>query len=300
MKHLCRTTAIALAMGGLAIGTAGAASNNDNANANNSGSQQMVSTNISDAFCQKPWSKIDADDNGYVSKKEAQDAAKTQFKAMDSNGDGKISQQEYNNCMNAFGSEKSAMTDRSADNFKSADANQDKQVDRTEYRDMAKQSYQAMQDAEGSSDANAQPFVILRRYVWLTPDQAKDANGMKNMSQDEAAARSAINFSALDKNGDNKLSSDEWAQGTVSTKRDQKSASAEFNKMDKDGSGSIDESEYQSAQADKVDQTTTASTNKSNDDSNVQEEAAVTDQAEDHEATGAMGTPVYVYRFMTY
>ncbi len=105
-----------------------------------------------------------------------------------------------------------------------------------------------MQDAEGSSNANAQPFVVLRRYVWLTPDQAKDANGTKNMSQDEAAARAAINFSALDKNGDNKLSPDEWAQGTVSTKRDQRSANAEFDKMDKDGSGSIDENEYQSAQ----------------------------------------------------
>lgn len=309
MKNLCCTTALVLAMGGTAFaaqGTDASASNNDSTDIASAGS-----------FCDTGWAMVDTDNDGFVSADEAKSAMNERFKSLDSDGNGEVSQSEFSNCMSIEGT--SASAERNDESFKSADLNQDKGIDRDEFRDSAEQAYNdyygnagpassdddsssSMGDDKMASDDNASTgdksakttdaasndgILVLRRFVWLTPEESQNPDLFADMSRDEAAARSAQTFYALDENSDGIIDTREWSKRSPKSGMDEDWANANFDKLDKDSTGSISRDEYRQAQANMLDTMTTASTN-------------ADDGSEDQASSSASndkGIPVYIYRF---
>lgn len=279
MRHLLRTSAIALAMGGLAFGAYA--------------QENQTDDQMAQSICDTPWVEVDTNGNGFVSEQEASGAVENRFNAMDTDGDGQLNYAEYQACLSATSELQAAETDRSEENFKQADANQDQAIDADEYRDLAEQSYDNVQEAQ-VTDVEAEPFLVLRRFIWLTPEEASDAETVQNMSEDEAAGRAAWNFASLDKNNDDRVSVEEWREHTAMSTTDEEQIRADFDQMDADSSDSISKDEYSQAQSEKFDTTTTASTDAGESDQ------ASSDASASDEGSGDRGVPVYVFRFLAY
>ena len=279
MKHMLTTSAIALVMGGLAFGA--------------QAQENQADEQTAQSVCDTPWTQVDSNDDAFVSRKEATAAVDKRFGSIDADGDDKIDFAEYQACITATSGMQSAKADRSEESFKQADANQDDAIDANEYRDLAEQSYDNVQEAQ-VTDVNAEPFVVLRRYIWLTPEEAGDAGTMKNMSADEAAGRAAWNFASLDQNNDNRVSVEEWREHTAISVTDETQLRADFDEMDADSSDSISIEEYKQAQSTKFDATTTASV-----DEGASGQSG-SDASGSDEGLGNHGVPVYVFRFLPY
>jgi Ca2+-binding EF-hand superfamily protein len=279
MRHLLYTSAIALAIGGLTLGA--------------QAQESQANSQMAQSVCDAPWTEVDANGNGFVSEQEASGAVAKRFNAMDTDGDGTLDYAEYQACLSATSEMQAAKTDRSKQNFQQADANQDQEITADEYRELARQSYDNVQEAQ-VTDVEAEPFVVLRRYIWLTPEEANDSSAMKNMSADEAAARAAWNFAALDQNNDDRISVEEWREHTAASTTSESDMRARFNEMDADSSDSVSSEEYSRAQTEKFDTTTTASVD-SGDSGQTSTDASGSD-----EGLGNHGVPVYVFRFLPY
>lgn len=319
MRHLLRTTAIALATGGLAIG------------AQAQESSDATQTAAADqGFCETAWTKVDADSDGFVSKQEAQGAIDARFGQIDKDGDGNITRVEYVDCVTGTGAPTPAPGERTEANFQETDTNQDDAIDRDEFRDLAEQSYdstrgasatdtgsdtsaksdtsksaeaqtdqsagsQSEQTADAGETAASGPFVVMRRYVWLTPDEAGDPQMLRDMSKGEAAARSAYTFNSLDENNDDQVSVQEWKEREPSSGMTEDWANARFDEYDTDTSNAVSQEEYKQAWQRQLDQTTTAST-----ESNMTGGEQTSDQDASDGQTSAssdQGIPVYFYHF---
>ena len=81
--ELCTVAAAALLAGGIQVAQA----------------QDTPGDNSQQFQCEKPWTQIDADNNGMINKEEAGKVVDAHFKAIDTNGDGKINEAEYVNCL---------------------------------------------------------------------------------------------------------------------------------------------------------------------------------------------------------
>jgi Ca2+-binding EF-hand superfamily protein len=278
MKHLFTTTAIVAAMGCFSFAA------------------QAEQTGVSkqSSYCDRPWAQIDSNSDGFVSEMEAGAAADNQFAQIDSDGDGKIIKPEWAECLTR-GGQQGAESDRSEQNFADADANQDQQITRDEFRRGSQEAYESAQsDAAGDNS-----YVILRRYVFLTPEESGDGSTVENMSSDEAAGRSALTFGALDQNGDDIIEAQEWAERSPAIDRNQDWANAEFDRIDGDANGSITQSEYRTARQQMLDDNLT--TGSVNNDTTAGESSAKTEEGSASAASAASGAgiPVYIYRFST-
>ena len=201
MKHLLTTTALAAAMGCLSLAAQAQENNAEAADMQNGTMQQQAS------YCDKPWTQVDGNSDGYVSQAEASSAIENEFGQIDSDDNGWISQAEWNQCMNKV-SGQTAEADRNEQNFAEADTDKDRQISRDEFRRGSQQAYENAQ----ASNADDNSLIILRRYVFLTPEESQDKSTVENMSSDEAAGRSALTFSSLDQNGDDIIDTEEWAE----------------------------------------------------------------------------------------
>jgi Ca2+-binding EF-hand superfamily protein len=264
------------------------------------GNQERFASN---SYCDSPRASVDGNDDGFIDENEATGAVENRFGQIDQDGNGQITKTEWVDCVSKSRDMSSAESDRSADNFADADTNKDQEIDAAEYRDLAEESYQAFQQDRssdeqskaGSNEAasaedDSMPIVVLRRYVWLTPEEAGDDQAMRDMSADEAAGRAAANFSSLDSNGDGILDTNEWSKRSSPPGVSEDIASANFDEMDEDASGAISREEFASANAGSTDETTTASTD------DKQKSGSATDGSAD----AAAGTPVFIYRFMPF
>lgn len=276
-KHLCQTTAILLAVGGLTM----------------SAHAQETKETAAASFCDTPWMQVDGNDDGFVSKSEATGATDTRFGQIDADGNGEITKTEYVDCMTRTGGQASAEAERDDAGFKQADANQDEKIDRDEFRDQASKAFE---DSRTAAADDPDAWVVLQRYVWLTPDEAGDGNMFGEMTADEAAGRSAMTFSALDQNSDGILDTQEWSQKEPSSRMDEEWASARFDEFDANASGAIDDEEYRTARSDMLDGMTTGSTTQDSSSAS----GSASDAASDDTASAGQGVPVYVYRFLTF
>ncbi len=322
MNNLLRKTALAAAVSGLAF----AAHAQDTTNPTASAAPDAP------AYCDTPWHSIDGNDDGFVSKSEATGMMETRFGELDADGNGEITKTEYVDCMTRTGGQTAAEADRNEQNFAEADANADGELDREEFRQAAKEAWDrnsgnistqmkdddstttaasetgnddAMsgdQEQAGASTTGAEndALLVLRRYVWLTPDE--DETTLSGMSEDEAAARSAVTFNALDKNNDDIVDTAEWSERTPQSGMNEDWASANFDKLDGDASGAITRDEYNQAQSRMLDETTTASTTAgSSGGSNDDASASTAEASSNGEAyNDDSGIPVYIYRFHTF
>lgn len=204
--------------------------------------------------CLRGFTMVDANNDGKVSKQEADMIVSQEFGAIDSNGDGSISQSEYDECQRAadYYRDMPASVAQNGDQaFEAADTNKDQKVDRQEYMKGAQQAYDSAQSS--GMESGSEPVAVLHRYIWVVaPESSESEQGsqepQQDMSKDEAAGHAASSFSALDSNGDDTLTKQEW-QGSGQQGAGQKSSSTDkkFSSVDSDGNGKISKEEYKSA-----------------------------------------------------
>ncbi len=150
---------------------------------------------------------------------------------------------------------------------------------------------------------------MLRRYVWLVPT---DTEGGSQMSQDEAAGRAAQQFSSLDKNGDNKLSQDEWQSSSApaASGSGQGQTEQKYGALDADDSGSVSMEEYRQNRQQAFDEAMRnqqgGSHSQSGGQSSGQQQAGSTQQSGSGQSGSgeaadgqSEGVPVFIYRLYT-
>lgn len=266
MKHLLTTTALALVVGATAFAAPGQAQKRE------------------PGYCGQSWVQVDANDDGKVTQSEAEAATAVEFSAVDANADGRISADEYRDCrtggMTTAGKanggssgqqaganstsgstsnstsgsaatsdsqgKREAMEAAGRQAWESADRNKDGRISAQEYAAASRQAYDRARQAQ----ADGPEVIMLRRYVLLVPQQTgtgdTQSDKTRDMNRDEAAARSAMKFSALDQDGDGNLTEQEWsreATGPMSAAL----ADKHFGAMDKDGDGELTKDEYRAA-----------------------------------------------------
>jgi EF hand/EF-hand domain pair len=163
-----------------------------------------------------------------------------EFAAMDTDGDGMVSQAEYIDCRNAAAGETSAESDRSEANLADADADGDGVISQEEYMAAALQAHNAVVTAEARG-----PFVVFRRYIFL-PANAPEETG-RDMSEQEARARSELNFASLDTDDSGDLSRAEWAERSTTIQDRGEIFLADFGEIDADRSGDLSPEEFREA-----------------------------------------------------
>lgn len=270
MKHLTRTTAIALVMGGFTFAAQ---------------AQTADTPAGGETVCTTAWGQIDTNSDGMVSRDEMTKSVDAEFSTIDQDGDGTITLAEYTDCLSSVQPMQSAQTDRSEKNFMQADANSDDKVTRDEFRTAAERAY------EDRASGSAEDEAAFSRYTFMTEEDMQDSADIEEMSEDEAAARSALAFRSLDSNRDGVIEMQEWAARSPSTDLGEQAMTERFDRADEDGSGTLDKQEYAAAKSTSVDSTTTASTDAS-------EGELANTPAVDTDETG--NTPVFIYRFMTF
>jgi Ca2+-binding EF-hand superfamily protein len=259
MRSILNTSAIAIIFGGVAFA-----------------SPALSATDAS--YCDAKWTTADADNDGAITQDEATEMATREFAQIDTNGSGAINKSEYMECMNKGSDLKSAEAPRDIETLKQADTNGDGSIDKDEFRQASEKAYT---NSRSATDTSA--FIVLRRFVWLVPDEAADA--LKDMSKDEAASRSAMTFSRLDQNDDDTLSEDEWATKTTAIPVPPAVADANFARMDADSNGEVTQEEY------------SASSIAMPDDSMQTSSTEIGESEQGTASSEAATVPVYLYRF---
>ena len=285
MKHLLRTTAIVAVMGCFNIAA--------QAQSDGQATETTTAAMNKASYCDKPWHEVDGNEDGFVSQTEASASIDNQFSQIDLDGNGEITKTEWVDCLSKMRNQTAAEADRSEDNFAEADTNNDQQIARDEFRQGSQSAYENAQ-AENADD-NA--LIVLRRYVFLTPEESQDQTAMQTMSADEAAGRSALTFEALDKSGDGIIDTQEWSERSPRITRDEEWANAQFDRIDNDATGSISREEYSDAREQMLDQVTTGSTSAT--ESASGQEAKAADETASQSTDSDQGVPVFIYRFST-
>ncbi|WP_417427049.1 hypothetical protein [Hoeflea sp.] len=286
MNHLLRTTAIVAVMGCFSIAAQAQQSDGEAAGAD-------TGTMNETSYCDKPWAKVDGNADGFVSKAEASASVENQFGQIDIDGNGELTKTEWVDCLSKMRDQTAAEADRNEDNFAEADTNKDQQIGRDEFR---KGSQKAFEDAT-AANAEDDKLIVLRRYVFLTPQEGQDQSTVKNMSADEAAGRSALTFAALNQNGDDVIDAQEWSERSPKFARDEEWANAQFDSIDSDSTNTVSREEFSDAREQMRDEMTTGSTNA---DDAAGDQTAEANKSAAAEADGSdKGIPVYIYRFST-
>ncbi|HSO48843.1 MAG TPA: hypothetical protein VLQ68_13045, partial [Rhizobiaceae bacterium] len=219
MKNLALTTAIAVAMG-MTVSSAQAQETNTSSGA--------AASSGSSITCDNWYGRVDADGNGYISADEQRNHIESAFSALDKDDNGEVSQAEYNDCFVKPNS-MSVSADRSQDNFGELDANSDQSIDMDEFKQSSQTAFRGMKSGSGSGSSgqsadagsgDADNMLVIRRFIFLTPAEGQDPSALSNLTEDEAAGRAATTFAVLDKNGDGKISSDEWTESSPSYSED--------------------------------------------------------------------------------
>lgn len=191
-------------------------------------------------YCERQWMTLDGNEDGFISSEEASGGLEARFDAIDADGNDAITKTEYIDCKTGTGAT-AADAGRDDATFEAADADSDGALTRQEYGDAAATAY----EEAIATDDTLQPFIVLRRYVFLTPVEAENENPLADMSQGEIAARSLRNFSFLDADGNGEISMSEWRIQTPTVGMTNDAASAQFTELDANGDDEISRAEFQ-------------------------------------------------------
>ena len=150
------------------------------------------------------------------------------LKRADSNGDGKISQEEF----------QAAGRKESADRFSKIDSNGDGLVDETEMRQMAEKMRDGMR--RGGFDAGARRPEGPRDGA-PRPEGPRDGGGPRPEGGRQGGFNPAEMFGRMDKSGDGSIDRDEFMDFS------QAESKARFERADENGDGKISQEEMRQA-----------------------------------------------------
>ena len=216
------------------------------------------------SYCDEGYTVADTNQDNVISEDELTTARDSQFGAMDADGDGMISQQEYTDCMGSW-SASSASEPASEEDFAEFDADQDDMVSAQEYMDQVENSSMGsadpgtMQSTSATGDTSASGNdatsgnsgedgrVLILRRVLLVPQGYDDAR-VGQMNDDEISARAANRFVGSDGDGDSQLTREEWMSRAEQQQENIRGyMDRMFDRTDADKSGDISRQEYQDA-----------------------------------------------------
>lgn len=267
MTNLYRTAALALVMSASGLAAAQAQNNGEE-------------TASAPDYCDREWVALDGNEDGFISGKEASSALEARFDAIDADDNGKVTKTEYVDCKASNGM-KAADAGRDEETFKAADADGNQTLSRREYGDAAATAYE---EALATDDA-AEPFIVVRRFIFLTPEEAARENAIADMSGDEIASRSVRNFSFLDADDNGEIAMSEWRVQTPRVGMSEEDANAQFSELDGNGDDTITRKEYEAAVG------KSASSSSASDDA----EASPNEQTANRQSSDAPGVPVFVW-----
>jgi Ca2+-binding EF-hand superfamily protein len=200
MRQIMMTSAFVLAAAAFAMPAAAQT---------NTGSvkQEQAEMRKLQEVCAKNWPVVDKNDDTRISRQEAQEATKAEFKRIDADSNGTISAREWAAC---------SAPELSADAIWTADPGLDDN-----------EQFGAL-DLDSSGDVSALEAANLSK---------KEYSGGKGRV-DETALSSGMTFAGLDADGDGMVSMTEW------TNRKNASPDKTFSKVDKDQNKEVSEQEF--------------------------------------------------------
>lgn len=332
MKHLLTTSALALALGATAFaGPAGAVEREPSycgqswlqVDTNNDG---KVTQSEAEAAFAREFSEMDKSGDEAVSFDEYMECQTSrvtmtpaQLQGDDEQGGGEQPLTDRKSAANAEsqGKKSPIQAQTLQQVLRAADANKDGVLTRREYAMAARQAHERARNAQ-VDDAHRESvtdpsLIALRRFILLVPKDGENQAGhnqagqqqdaarrLQAMSSDEAAARSAMKFGALDRDGDGTLAESEWDAAATDS---MSSALAEehFKAMDRNADGKLSREEYRNARD--ADMTEAEEAIQAWDEPQTlpedasEQEAAQAGQQGSGQQDGAV--PVYIFRFHT-
>ena len=231
---------------GLAMGTAGGAF--------------AQSGNAAGAdYCAQGFLNADANADDMISMDEATAAGDAIFAAMDRDGDGMVSQTDYGDCRGAWMTNVSAPEAGSTDDLAALDGDGDGAMTLDEYSGATLEAWEvatrptgaqstAADATSGDASAEAQedsdPVILFRRLIVIPRDSDRSPG---DMSREEAANRSAQRFMMMDRNRDDRIDAQEWAQQETLNDDLADIINMQFDEADADASGGLTQEEMRRA-----------------------------------------------------
>jgi Ca2+-binding EF-hand superfamily protein len=178
---------------------------------------------------------------------------------MDQDGDGMVSQAEYKDCRGAWMANVSAPEAGGTDDLAALDGDGDGAMTLDEYSGATMEAWEgatrptgaqstAADATSGDASAEAQeesdPVILFRRLIVIPADSDRNPG---DMSREEAANRSAQRFMMMDRNRDDRIDAQEWAQQETLNDDLEDIINMQFEEADADASGELTQEEMRRA-----------------------------------------------------
>jgi Ca2+-binding EF-hand superfamily protein len=231
-----------------------------------------------DALARAEFQEIDADGDGEITQSEFDDCMSSIREARMQAGqdDGGMQTDDAMASDQQQGAAAGA-GERDEQAFTAADRDQDEQLDTQEYGQAVAEAYSGMQqgDQQGAGqqagqqqagqqqtgqqqtgqqqaaqqqtgqqqDGQSPQLLVLRQYVLVPTDQVSDQQ-LRQMSQDELGAQAGRAFEDMDRDGDGRITKEEWQQAERGSGLGDQQRQQSFQSLDQDASGGVSEEEY--------------------------------------------------------
>lgn len=194
--------------------------------------------------CEGGYSVTDVDGNGIVTKIEMNAYAEKDLAAMDADGSGTVSKEEYVNCRNVMAGEATKPMERTEADMMALDANEDGLVDAHEYMSGATTTRAAAMEGDTDAEARAGRLILV-----LEEEQMPN---LADMSEDEYAARAAMLFTTLDTDQTADISREEFLEMAPPVMDISEVLNREFDAADTDGNNELTTTELLKQNANKA------------------------------------------------
>ena len=225
------------------------------------GQQQQQKAATGD-YCTDGFVSIKLTENGRVSKDEAAQIADHEFTSMDKDKDGRLSPEEFAECMmRAAGglqrtggqTQRDSQSDVAA--FKAADTDSNGALSPQEYLAAAEREFREQLAAAAANDAQ----LPVYQFIWVPAPVAAAAAAAQrghgavavSASASEAASHATLSFDRRDQNGDSGVTPSEWQASSPAITPEV--VALHFSLLDDNKDGFVGRDEYVAAAANRFD-----------------------------------------------